>query len=65
MDRQGRPAFRKALDMAALCASRLYPPLRDFYQRLRTAGKPGKVALTAVIRKLALLLKNPNLPLAS
>ena len=65
----GRPAVRKALYMAALCASRLYPPLRDFYQRLRTAGKPGKVALTAVIRKLVillnLLLKNPNLPLAT
>jgi transposase len=65
----GRPAVRKALYMAALCASRLYPPLRTFYQRLRTAGKPGKVALTAVIRKLVillnLLLKNPNLPLAT
>ncbi len=74
----GRPAIHKALypsaslrasGMAALTASRLYPPLRDFYQRLRTAGKPGKLALTAVIRKfvilLNLLLKNPNLPLAS
>jgi transposase len=65
----GRPAARKALYMAALSATRLYPPLRAFYQRLRAAGKPSKAALTAVMRKLVillnLLLKNPTLALAS
>jgi transposase len=65
----GRAPVRKALYMAALCASRLYPPLHDFYQRLRTAGKPPKVALTAVMRKLLILLnlalKTPNFALAS
>jgi transposase len=32
------------------------PVLRSFYRRLRTAGKPAKVALTAVARKLLVLL---------
>jgi transposase len=38
--------------------------LKEFYQRLRAAGKPAKVALTAVMHKLIVLmnqiLKNPN-----
>ena len=48
----GRPAVRAALYMGALVASRCNPVLRLFYQRLRTAGKPAKVALVAVMRKL-------------
>lgn len=48
----GRRTVRRALYMAALVASRYNAPLRTFYQRLRTAGKPGKVALVAVMRKL-------------
>jgi transposase len=42
--------------MGALVAARYNPVLRAFYQRLRAAGKPGKVALTAVMRKLLVLL---------
>jgi transposase len=65
----GRPQVRRALYMAALCASRLHPSLSVFYQRLRAAGKPAKVALTAVMRKLLiflnLALKYPQLSLAS
>lgn len=65
----GRAPVRKALDMAALTASRLHGPLQTFYERLRAAGKPAKVALTAVMRKLLLLLnfllKHPEIPLAS
>ena len=38
--------------MAALVATRHNAALRAFYQRLRTAGKPAKVALVAVMRKL-------------
>ena len=38
--------------MAALSAARWNPPLRDFYHRLLAAGKPKKVALVAVMRKL-------------
>jgi len=42
--------------MASLSASRHNPVLRDFYQRLLKAGKPKKVALTAVMRKLLICL---------
>jgi transposase len=52
----GRPAVRTVLYMAALTAARWNPALRAFYQRLRAAGKPAKVALTAVARKLLVLL---------
>lgn len=48
----GRSSVRRALYMAALVAARYNAPLRTFYQRLRAAGKPGKVALVAVMRKL-------------
>ena len=65
----GRHYVRRALYMAALCASRLHPTLSVFYQRLRANGKPGKVALTAVMRKLLVLLnfalKNPQISLVS
>ena len=50
--RGGRASVRAALYMAALVASRHNPVLRAFYQRLRAAGKPAKVALVAVMRKL-------------
>jgi transposase len=52
----GRPAVRTVLYMAALTAARWNPALRALYQRLRAAGKPAKVALTAVARKLLVLL---------
>jgi transposase len=60
----GRAPVRRALYMAALVAARSNRHLKAFYQRLRTAGKPAKVALTAVMRKLIVLmnhiLKNPD-----
>jgi transposase len=52
----GRPQVRSALYMAALVGARHNPALRAFYQRLRQAGKPGKVALTACMRKLLVTL---------
>ena len=52
----GRVAVRTALYMAALTASRMNPTLKLFYQRLRKAGKPFKVALVAVMRKLLTIL---------
>jgi transposase len=65
----GRYRLRCALYMAALSATRFNPILRSFYQRLRAAGKPAKLALTAVLRKLFLLLnhllKNPSFTLAT
>ncbi len=54
--RDGRKSVRTALYMAAVSASQHNPPLREFYQRLRAAGKPGMVALIAVMRKLVVLL---------
>jgi transposase len=52
----GRGPVRTVLYMAALVAARHNPVLRVFYQRLRQAGKPAKVALTAVARKLLTIL---------
>jgi transposase len=52
----GRAPVRAVLYMAALVASRRNPVIRAFYQRLRTAGKPAKVALTACMRKLLTIL---------
>jgi transposase len=53
--RGGRMPVRNALYMAALSAARFNPDLKVVYQRLRNAGKPAKVALTAVMRKLVVL----------
>jgi transposase len=59
----GRYKVRRALYMAALVASRHNPILKSFYQRLITKGKAPKLALTALMRKLLILLnsliKNP------
>jgi transposase len=52
----GRSMTRQALYMAALVGARHNPVLRRFYQRLRAAGKPGKVALVACMRKLLTIL---------
>jgi len=52
----GRAPVRAALYMAALVASRCNPVIRAFYERLRAAGKPAKVALTACMRKLLTIL---------
>lgn len=60
----GRAPVRRALYMAALVAARANRQLKAFYERLRATGKPTKVALTALMRKLIVLmnhiLKNPN-----
>jgi transposase len=48
----GRASVRATLYMAALVATRHNASLRTFYRRLRDAGKPAKVALVAVMRKL-------------
>jgi transposase len=52
----GRSDVRTALYMAALAATRFNPVIRAFYQRLESAGKPKKVALTACMRKLLTIL---------
>ena len=66
--RGGRVKVRRVLSMAATVAARFNPILRVFYQRLGAAGKHKKVALTAVMRKLVVLLnqllKNSEFTLA-
>ena len=54
----GRARVRGALYMGALTASRHNPVIRVFYQRLLAAGKPKKVALTACMRKLLIILNS-------
>lgn len=53
--RAGRGIARHALYMAALVASRFNPCLKIFYTRLVEQGKPKKVALVAVARKIIIL----------
>lgn len=52
----GRAGVRAVLYMATVAASRCNPVIKAFYQRLRAAGKPAKVALTACMRKLLTIL---------
>ena len=54
----GRARVRAALYMAALTASRYNPIIKAFYHRLCEAGKPRKVALTACMRKLLIILNS-------
>ncbi|MHC4713681.1 MAG: IS110 family RNA-guided transposase [Planctomycetota bacterium] len=56
MIRGGRSQVRKALYMSALSAIQHNPDIKQFYQRLRANGKPGKVALTACMRKLLITI---------
>lgn len=51
----GRAGVRAALYMAAVSAIRCNPPIKACYTRLKTAGKPVKVALVACMRKLVIL----------
>jgi transposase len=52
----GRATIRASLYMAALVASRFNPVIARFYRRLLAAGKPKKLALTACMRKLLIIL---------
>jgi transposase len=65
----GRRPVRCALYMATLSAVRHDRILKEFYQRLRAAGKKPLVALTACMRKLVVLmnhlLKNDKFQLAN
>ncbi len=53
--RGGRAHVRQALYMPALVAIRFNEPLKTKYRALTTAGKPAKVAITAIMRKLLVL----------
>ena len=52
----GRAQVRAVLYMSTVAALRWNPVIRGFYDRLRGAGKPAKVALTACMRKLLTIL---------
>jgi transposase len=54
----GRPRVRAALYMGTLTATRFNPIIKAFYDRLLAAGKPTKVALTACMRKLLVILNS-------
>ncbi len=54
--RGGRQAPRNALYMATLSGITHNPALKPHYARLKQAGKPSKVALTACMRKLLIRL---------
>ena len=66
--RGGRAQVRHVLYMAAVCASRRNPILAEFYQRLKSHGKPPMVCLVAVMRKMVCLMnrliQDPNFILA-
>lgn len=52
----GRSQVRAVLFMAATTAIRFNPVFKAFFDRLRQAGKPYKLALTAVMRKMIVTL---------
>lgn len=54
----GRAPVRKVLYMATLSATKCNPVIRSFYERLLAAGKEKKVALTACMRKLLVILNS-------
>ena len=53
--RGGRARARRLLYMPAVAALRWNPDLAEVNRRLSERGKPGKVALVAVMRKLIVL----------
>ena len=54
----GRKYVRNALYMAASAARRFNPVIKAFYLRLREAGKSYKVAITACMRKLLIIINS-------
>jgi transposase len=54
----GRSSVRRVLYMATLSGTRFNPVIRAFYQQLVDRGKDNKVALTACMRKLIVILNS-------
>jgi transposase len=52
----GRASVRSGLYMATLAATRCNPAIKGFYQRLTAVGKCHKVAITACMRKLLIIV---------
>ena len=55
LSKVGHSRLRYSLYMPAMSAARFNPMLKAFYQRLIAKGKPKKVAITAVMRKLLVI----------
>jgi transposase len=54
----GRADVRRSLYMAAVASLRHNPMIKAFYDKLIDAGKPPKVALTACMRKILVILNS-------
>jgi len=54
--RGGRAEVKRAMFMAALCASRNHPALKQSYQNMIQEGKKPIVAITAIMRRLIVIL---------
>jgi Transposase and inactivated derivatives len=54
----GRASVRASLYMSALSAIRHNQPIKEFYTSLRSKGKAFKIAITACMRKLLLILNS-------
>lgn len=52
----GRAQVRRVLYMAVIAATRCNPVIKTYYKHLRASGKPAKVALTACMRKLLVIM---------
>lgn len=52
----GRADLRRVLYMATLAACKAHPPWRDFRNNLTARGKPTKVGIVAIMRKLLVTL---------
>lgn len=52
----GRGKLRKYLYMSALSSITCYQEMKEFYKKLKAKGKPGKLILTAIMRKLLMVL---------
>lgn len=53
--RGGRAKLRQAIYMSALVAIRFNPPLKAKYLALQAAGKPAKMTIVAIMRKLIII----------
>ena len=53
--RGGRAELRRSLFMPALVAIRNDPNMKRRYEELRSRGKPGKVAVVAIMRKMIVM----------
>lgn len=52
----GRASIRRCLYMAAIVAMKANPIIKDFAARLKARGKPARVVITAVMRKMIVIL---------